>query len=276
MNMDDLSRSVESHYHREGLFEEICERLQQQGIDLKRLSRKDLGGVDEFHVRGAAVSEELAQTIDLRGARLLDVGCGIGGPCRMLAEKYACITTGIDLNPEFIRTAQEISRLLGLLEKTTFLQANATQMPFGPERFDVVWTQHAQMNVKDKEGFYGEIYRVLKPGGYFLYYDIFKAGKEAVTYPLPWAETEALSFLFPAAELDKLLSHLGFRKLQSQDQTAAGVAFFEETLARIRASGPPRLGVGLLMGASTLPKLSNLLEQLKEGKLMLQSGVYVK
>lgn len=272
----DLNQSLEDHYLKAGLFEDIRKRLIDEGIDLGNVSRDDIAGVDEFHVRGAAVSTELARIIDLKEANVLDVGCGLGGPCRMLADVYGCQTNGIDLSQEYIRTATELSKLVNLNDKTTFVCGDATDLPFDDNTFDVVWTQHVQMNIPDKHTFYSEIARVLKKGGHFLFYDILKKGKEAVSYPMPWASDESQSFLFEMGDMDEMLAELGFSKIQTDDQTEAGIVFFEVLLKRLKEFGPPSMGLNVLMGESTKPKLMNLFTHLKERALELQSGAYRK
>ena len=96
--MENLNQNIENHYLKEELYEDILNRLKEQGIDLNKVKRSDIAGVDEFHVRGAAVSKELAESLNLEGATVLDVGCGLGGPCRMLADEYNCQVTGLDLS----------------------------------------------------------------------------------------------------------------------------------------------------------------------------------
>ena len=201
--MKTLNQDIENHYHKEGLFEDIINRLKEHGIDLDKVSRADISGVDEFHVRGAAVSRELANSIQMQRATVLDVGSGLGGPCRMLADEYGCQTSGIDLSNEYIRTATKLSKLVHLDKRTDFVQGDATCLPYGGHSFDVVWTQHVQMNIPDKNSFYSEINRVLKPGGHFLFYDIMKKGNAAINYPMPWASTQDQSFLFKATEMDE-------------------------------------------------------------------------
>jgi len=265
-----------SHYHREGLYEAILRQLQKSGVDLASVTRQDLAPVDEFHVRGAAVTKELSGTVDLHGKTLLNIGCGLGGPCRFLAAEYDCQVTGIDLSPEFIRTARALTELVGLDERITFLEASATDLPFPDAHFDVTWTQHVQMNVADKQRFYSEMSRVLRPGGHFLYYDIFYSGTGSVTYPMPWATDASQSYLSQATEVHALLAELGFRQKSIRDQTQAGIAFFEKVLQRLAADGPPPLGLHLIMGASTQQKLGNLLAHLRDGTLVLESGVVIK
>lgn len=274
--MKKLNSKIEDHYHSPDLFGRIIANLEAQGANLSSLKRSDISAVDEFHVRGAEVSKELAAGIELKNKRVLDVGCGIGGPCRMLADEFDCIATGIDLSGEFIATAQKLSALVGLEDTTSFIQGDATDLPFADQSFDLVWTQHVQMNVEDKVRFYGEIARVLDGSGTFLYYDIFKKGKEEVEYPMPWANDSKISFLTEVAQMEQILNNLGLRKEDSKDQTEKGIEFFERLLNNGPSSGAPKLGLRLLMGAGTKLKLTNLLAALKEEKLVLQSGIYRK
>ena len=227
-------------------------------------------------MRGAAVSKELANSISLNGLNVLDMGCGLGGPCRMLADKYDCQTTGIDLSNDYIRTANKLSRLVNLNDKTTFVQGDAVNLPFDDNSFDVVWTQHVQMNIPDKKKFYSEMNRVLKSGGYFLFYDILKKGDGDVNYPMPWASNASHSFLFKADEMDGFLKEFGLVKEQMTNQTQAGINFFDALVARLKEFGPPKMGLNVLMGETTKPKLMNLLSHLKTGELELVSGVYKK
>lgn len=274
--MKSLNHSIENHYLKEGLYEDITNRLKEQNINLDNVKRSDIAGADEFHVRGAEVSKELANSIDLKGLQVLDVGCGLGGPCRMLADEYNCQTTGIDLSTEYVRTATKLSELVNLNNMTTFIQGDATKLPFEDKTFDVVWTQHVQMNIPDKKKFYSEINRVLKKGGHFLFYDIFKKGNGNVDYPMPWASNDSLSFLFKVEEMNGFLKDLNLTKEKSTNQTQAGIEFFETLAAKLKEFGQPKLGLNVLMGETTKPKLMNLLSHLKTGELELKSGVYKK
>lgn len=274
--MEKLSQHIEQHYFRKGLYEDIIDRLKDQGIDLSDVSRSHIAGTDEFHVRGAAVSRELARAINLKGVHVLDVGCGLGGPCRMLADEFDCHVTGLDLSKEYIRTAIGLSKLVKLDHKTKFIVGDAVNLPFQDHSFDLVWTQHVQMNIPDKNRFYSEIQRVLKPGGVFLYYDIFKNNDRAVEYPMPWATSAELSFLFRSMEMNEILMALGFEISEKTNQTRAGIVFFEALLSSLKENGPPRMGLNVLMGDSTGPKLLNLLSHLKNDALMLESGIYRK
>ena len=274
--MDILNSQIESFYSPPNLYDDIINRLKELGVDLNKVSRKDIAGVDEFHVRGAEVSKELAEIANIHHSRVLDIGCGIGGPCRMLADEFDCDVIGIDLSKEYIDTANRLSELIGLSHKTKFIQGDATNLPFPDDSFDAVWTQHVQMNISDKLKFYSEIVRVLNHNGLFIYYEVFRNGNGKVNYPMPWADESRISFLEQSSQMNAVLENLGLIKQQSTDQTESGIKILERLMNRIANYGVPRFGLNVLMGASTQDKIANLLSGLKEGKIHLESGVYKK
>lgn len=274
--METLDSIIENQYHSPRLYEDILKRLEEQGVSLEHVSRENISGVDEFHVRGAEVSRELAKKIRLDHSRVLDVGCGLGGPSRMLADEFQCQVTGIDLSHEYIRTATALSGLVGLSESTTYIQGNALNLPFGNRSFDVVWTQHVQMNIRHKLKFYSEIERVLNKSGTFIYYDIFKSNEGKVHFPLPWADDPSASFLSTTTEIDDMLEQLCFKHLMVTDETLKAKLFLQELFEDLKLNGPPQLGLNVLMGSSTKEKLGNILKGIEEEQIVLQSGIYIK
>lgn len=274
--MEALDTLIENQYHSPGLYEDILKRLEEQEINMDSVSRGDIAGVDEFHVRGAEVSRELANQIKLDNSRILDVGCGIGGPSRMLADDYNCQVTGIDLSHEYIRTAKGLSALVGLQDKTNYIQSNALELPFENGSFDVVWTQHVQMNISHKLKFYSEIERVLTEHGTFIYYDIFRTESGEVNFPVPWADDDSKSFLGTTSNMDDILESLCFKSVLTSDQTYEGILFLQELFDKLKLNGPPKLGLNVLMGSSTKEKLMNILKGLEEKQIVLQSGIYKK
>lgn len=268
---------IEKQYYQENFYENILSRLAAQKVDLSSVNRTHLAKIDELHVGGAKISRSLAGMIVLEDSKVLDVGCGIGGPCRMLAEEFNCLVTGIDLSTEFIRTAKKLSQLVGFDNNPQFIIGDATNMPFDNESFDVVWTQHVQMNISDKPRFYSEIVRVLNENGTFLFYDIFKKSDQKVNYPVPWADKPEISFLTPISAIDKILMELGFKKVKMMDHSEDGIIAFEQVLAGTKNDeSQKKLGLNVAMKESLKLKLPNLLESLKNGKIEILSGIYKK
>ena len=94
---------------------------------------------------------------------MLDVGCGVGGPARLLSAERRARVTGVDPAPGYIELAQALCARSRISVDPRL--ANALDLPFAEASFDVIWTQHAAMNIADRPRLYGEIRRVLRPGG---------------------------------------------------------------------------------------------------------------
>lgn len=275
--MQNFKNSVIHQYTRENIYETIVKRLHEQGVEKNKITREHISSVDEFHIKGAEVSLEMAKEAELsKELKVLDVGCGIGGPARMIADVFGCSVTGVDLTNEFIRTASLLSQLVGLSGKTEFMTADATELPFEDNTFDVVWTQHAQMNIEEKEKLYSEIHRVLKREGRFIYYDIFSSEKEDLKFPLPWADDSSISFLIELNDFGRLMKETGFKELLRKERTSDSIDFFETVFENNKKEGSPKIGLNIFMTEQTSLKLSNLLNNLSENKLKVQSGIYQK
>ncbi len=259
---------VAQHYQVGTVGERILEALEKAGKDRDRLTPSDLAPVDEFHIRGREATEELARIAELDAStRVLDVGCGIGGSCRYLATTFGCEATGLDVTPEYVETARMLSSRVGLAEKTDFREGSALELPFDGESFDAVWTEHVQMNIAAKRQFYGEIARVLRPGGKFLFHDVFAGEGGDVHFPVPWAETAEISHLARPGDVREILGELGFGELQWQDKTEASNVWFRAALDRMRAGERPLVGIHLLMGKTAPVKLQNMARNLEDGRV---------
>lgn len=234
-----MNDSVAEHYSSVGLASAIAEALRQAGKDMESLATSDLATVDEFHIRGRKATLELAAAMGLTPAsRVLDIGSGLGGPARTLAENHGCHVTGIDLTPAFCAAAAEMSRWVGLDQKVVFQQGDATDLPHGAESFDAAMTIHVAMNIARKDRMYAEARRVLRPGARFAVYDVLQGEGGEVHYPVPWARDASISHLATPEEMLGLLTGAGFRIVSVEDSTEASQTWFEQMAARMSAQAP--------------------------------------
>jgi SAM-dependent methyltransferase len=186
--------AVVDHYTLGDLTGRIAEALSQAGKDLQHLKTDDLSAIDEFHIRGRSATLELANWMELTAScHVLDVGSGLGGPARTLAEVHGCRVIGIDLSAEFCVTARQLSRWVGLSDKVGFVEGDATSLPFEATSFDAAMTIHAAMNISAKGAVYSGVRRVLKPSRIFAAYDILQGEGGDIAYPVPWARDPSIS-----------------------------------------------------------------------------------
>lgn len=273
--MSAAHQAVISHYGVGDLGTRILEALRAAGKDIEHLAPGDLAPLDAFHIRGRDASRELAALAQLEAThRVLDVGSGIGGSARYLAAEYGCHVTGIDLTEEYCRVATLLSERCGLAARTAFRAASALELPYADASFDVAWTEHVQMNVADKARFYGEIRRVLVPGGKLLFHDVFRGSAGEPYFPVPWAGDASISHLEAPEEVARLLQSLGLRQRHWEDVTAKSLDWFRALLERFATRGRPPLGLHLLMGADASHKFENLVRNLDEARIVVVQAVY--
>lgn len=256
----------------------IEEELRASGfVGGKELSRRDVAGLDQFHVGGAEATEELARLLaPLPGMQVLDVGSGLGGPARYLAAEFGCRVSGIDLTAAYCRVACLLSERMGLQGHVEFRQGDALQLPFSDDSFDAAWTQHASMNIADKTKFYEEIARVVKPGGRFVMYDVTQYTEGPIFLPVPWARHSDASHLATADEMREAILGAGFSLVAWNDVSKIALSRLASMISKSKTSGFPRLGLHLLMGPEFPEMTRNFQANLEQRRCAVMQGLFAR
>jgi SAM-dependent methyltransferase len=266
--MQALEQEVAGHYSHGSLEAAILAGLQAMARDRDHIQPDDLAAIDEFHIGGRAATEQLAMQLGLKpGMSLLDMGSGLGGAARFFAGQHGCQVTGLDLTPEYVSVATRLTDLVGLSEKAQFRVGSALDLPFPDGSFDRATLLHVGMNIPDKARLCGEVHRVLKSGGLFAIYDVMRTGDEEIEFPVPWAATPSTSFLQTPEHYRQALTHAGFEIKSERNRHVVGIEFFKAMRARIAESGPPPLGLHILMGQDAPIKTGNMLRNLEEARI---------
>ena len=267
----DITEQVRSHYAAQGLVERIRDALAEVAPEDAMLKPEQLAGLDQFHTRGITATLDLAREAALRpGERVLDAGCGVGGPARLLASRFGVSVTGVDLSPSFVEAGRYLTDRCGLRAQVTFEVGDARLLRAEDGAYEAVFLQHVAMNIADRPSLYRETRRVLATGGRFATYDIVRAGGEP-HYPVPWAGTPKTSFLFTADETQKAIETARFRPRVWRDDTGAAKTFFAEVA---QAGPPPGPTLSVLIGPEFRAITGNLARSIMEGQVAVFMGVF--
>jgi ubiquinone/menaquinone biosynthesis C-methylase UbiE len=274
--MTESSDRISQHYGSAGLPGRILSALERAGKNLRSLTVEDLAPLDQFHTRGLAATRELIAFAGVKpGWRVLDVESGLGGPARVLASEKNCHVTGVDITKEFCEVATELSKLTALEHVTEFRHGNATALPFENGQFDLALTMQIQMNIEDKQRFYGEIFRVLKPSGRFVFQDIMSGPGGDIHLPVPWATRHESSFLVSVDALRETLKQVGFQIETLEDTSEEALAWRRNRPEAAGLAAAP-LGMHVVMGDQYAFMQSSQVRNLEERRVTYVRGTASK
>ncbi|BBY06516.1 class I SAM-dependent methyltransferase [Mycobacterium noviomagense] len=260
---------IRTHYSTGVSRRAIEQALIAAGKDLNHLAPADLWALEDFHTMGRIATSQL---VDMLGISLedavLDAGTGIGGTARYVADRCGCKVSAVDLTEEYCETANWLNRLVSLDKRISVRQADVTELPFTDSTFQVVFSQHVQMNVADKPRLYREARRVLAAGGRLAVWDIAAGDDGEVDYPLPWADQPGLSHLVTADRLRGLIESSGFTIEHWDDLTDQA----STTMQTLLSLPPSPLGLHAFV-PDFARKAKNLTHALAERRLRAIQGI---
>jgi SAM-dependent methyltransferase len=264
---------VAAHYAGgDDLTAQVLAALAAAGHDVDHLEPSALATFEDFHTGSRATTERLATLAGITGAeRVLDVGCGLGGPARYLAG-LGCTVTGVDLTPELLELGRELTARTGLTDRVDLQEGDGTDLPFADASFDVAWTQHVAMNIADKPRLYGEMRRVLVNGGRLAFFDVVEGDGAPIDLPVPWATTADHSHLVTADRLRGIVEAAGFAARVWDDPTDALVPGFRKAVDAIASGTGPALSLALYVRDAPT-KMRNYMRNMEDGRTRLLFAV---
>ena len=203
-------------------------------------------GRDFMAPGGEGNVDKLVRHLEIGDRRVLDIGCGLGGPAFVLAEKYGAEVVGIDIDKRLIEHARRRAGELGLEGRASFETVEPGPFPFEDREFDFVLTSGAMTQIDDKHAFLTECLRVLRPGGWLTCYDWMRGEhEEGQGYSedmLYWFELEGLTYAMasPSRQLS-IMREVGFEKASTEDRSAWYRREVKSEYSRVCDSLYPRL-----------------------------------
>jgi tocopherol O-methyltransferase len=171
--------------------------------------------------------------------RLLDVGCGIGGSTLYLADKFNSNACGITLSP--VQASRATTRVTEghYQQNIEFKVADAQEMPFADNSFDLVWSLESGEHMPNKTKFLQECYRVLKDNGTLILATWCHRPTNSLAGELTRDEkkhlekiyhTYCLPYVISLPEYEQIADHLRFQDIRSDDWSVAVEPFWDEVI----------------------------------------------
>src|SRR6266513_745212 len=193
------------------------------GLGVRERVRRETYG-DDLGQSGWLTVDELerfGEWLELQaGARLLDVGCGAGGPALRLSETTGANVVGVDILEQGITAATQLAQARGLDDRVSFVRIDAGgRLPFEEESFDAILSLDAMCHLPDRLGVLKEWHRVMSPGARGVFTD-----PTMITGLVTAEEIAARSsigiYAFSVASMnEQLLAEAGFDLLDREDLT---------------------------------------------------------
>ena len=191
-------------------------------------------------------AEEVARIVagtPIEGARVLDVGCGLGAIDLLLVERFgAAHVTGIDVEAPLVARAAARVEAAGLSDRISLRRVSPGPFPFEDRAFHVVFSKDSMIHIPDKPALYAEVHRVLVPGGWMLVGDWFGNGLDPTRAMREWLDAVGLTFTLESIETSAaLVAECGFVDVEWRDRNAWYAEAMADEIATLSGENYPRL-----------------------------------
>jgi SAM-dependent methyltransferase len=181
---------------------------------------KDIG--QHSWVTAEELEEDIPRLKLSRTSRLLDLGCGPGGPLTFILGLVGCHGSGTDLSAKAIAAGRARATSLGLDGLVILQEADLNEpIPFGSQSFDAVMSLDVILHLRDRAEVFREVARVLTPGGRFLFTDAGTITGSISDEEIRLRAAHGYTQFVPAGFNERMLELAGFRIIDRTDRTAS-------------------------------------------------------
>lgn len=171
-------------------------------------------------------ADELEQDIAglelTHASRLLDLGCGPGGPLTFVVREVGCHATGIDVSPHAIESARTRATSFGLGALIELQVADSNEpLPFHSASFDAVIAIDVVLHLHDRAIAVAEVARVLAPRGRFLFTDAGVVTGPVSNQDVQWRSMHGYTQFVPPGFNERTIKAAGLRLIDVADRTTS-------------------------------------------------------
>ncbi|MCY4350259.1 MAG: methyltransferase domain-containing protein [Thiotrichales bacterium] len=192
---------------------------------------------------GEAEVARIIAGVPIGGARVLDIGCGLGAVDILLVERFrAAHVTGVDVEAPLVAKAAARVEAAGLADRISIRKVSPGPFPFEDDTFDVVFSKDSMIHIPDKRALYEDIHRVLAPGGWMAVSDWFGNGLEPTPAMRTWLDVVGLTLRLESIETSAALVEMcGFTGVEWHDRNVWYAEAVRDELATLTGDNHPRL-----------------------------------
>mgnify|MGYP001248149942 CR=1 FL=1 len=176
---------------------------------------------------------------------------------------------GLDLNEQYIKAAKLINEQIHPLPNCQFVVGNSLHLPFAKHSFEFVISQHACMNIDQKQSLLKGLHKVIKPQGQLLMHEIIlgpQAHETDMLYPTPWAQEKSESYLCHWHAFEHLALTAGFKLEYFSEHSAAALSWIKHSRQQ---PAPTAFKPSLVLGAGAAAMSNNTAHNLAAGSLQV-------
>ena len=267
MNNDRLTiKSMKLYNNVERIFNELRE-IGKSTSDT--LLAEDLAKFDQLHYHGTDAIDISIKKLGINEkTKILDVGSGIGGPARYIANKTGAQITAIELQSDQHNLAKDLTRRCGLSNKVSHICGDILEYDFKDQTFDAVVSWLTLYHISDHEILLKKLYDLLNPNGFFYTEDI-TSRINLNEADLKEIEKEIYGKHLPY--FDKYISNLehnGFELVFSEDMSNSWTDFTKERIKQYNSEKERNIRVHGIEVVDSLNSFYNFVGQyFSNGKL---------
>ena len=197
------------------------------------LQVKDLTQFDQFHYHGTDAIDISIKKLGINSkTRILDVGSGIGGPARYIADKTGAKITAIELQADQNDLASNLTKKCGLSNQVSHICGDILNYNFQNQRFDIVVSWLTLYHISDHQTLLKKLYDLLNPNGLFFTEDITS---RIILNKHDLGEIEKEIFGKHLLLYDQYISNIekfGFKVIFAEDMSESWSAFTKQRIAQ--------------------------------------------
>lgn len=227
MQQHDQSMKTMKLYNK---VERIITELHALGIDDDApLSVDDLTPFDQYHYYGTEAVDHAATAIGIGpDTKVLEVGSGIGGPARYLADRSKCHVTALELQPDLNETAKTLTARCGLGDRVSHVCGNVLDGGQGSEKYDALVSFLCFLHIPDRASLFSRCHEALRGGGTIFIEDFTKLSEPSDAQWEILKEKVLCSYLPGPQDYQDQLQAAGFTQVVAEDVSAEWTRFTRE------------------------------------------------